>query len=139
MKKITVGTLAGILFTLFVCSLSVSKEVQTDFNAVPVSGTVTMIDLGAHKCIPCKMMAPIIEKLEKDYQGKADIIFIDVWQNKDQAQRFKISGIPTQIFFDQDGKEVYRHIGFLDEASIVKQLTTMGVPAPENTVSNNKG
>jgi thioredoxin 1 len=101
-----------------------------DFLNVPTKGTVTMIDLGAKKCIPCKMMAPILVKLEKAYKGKADIIFIDVWENKQPAQRFKIRAIPTQIFFNAQGEEVYRHVGFLDEKSIVEQLTKMGVSAP---------
>jgi thioredoxin 1 len=102
-----------------------------DFLNVPTKGTVTMIDLGAKKCIPCKMMAPILVKLEKAYKGKTDIIFIDVWENKQPAQRFKIRAIPTQIFFNAQGEEVYRHVGFLDEKSIVEQLTKMGVAAPD--------
>ncbi len=73
------------------------------------------------------MMAPIMEKMEKVYQGKAAIVFIDVWQNQAQAGRFGISVIPTQIFFDQKGKEVYRHIGFMSEEAIVARLKKMGV------------
>jgi len=102
-----------------------------DYLNVPTKGTVTMIDLGAKKCIPCKMMAPILVKLEKAYKGKADIIFIDVWENKQPAQRFKIRAIPTQIFFNAQGEEVYRHVGFLDEKSIIDQMTKMGVAAPD--------
>ena len=63
-----------------------------------------MIDLGAKACIPCKMMAPILEKLEKDYRGRAAIIFIDVWKDKEPAQRYGIRAIPTQIFFDKEGQ-----------------------------------
>jgi len=99
---------------------------------LPVKGHVTMIDLGAKKCIPCKMMAPIMVKMEKVYEGKAQIVFIDVWENRDQAPRFKIRAIPTQIFFNKKGEEVYRHVGFLDEKSIVEQLTKMGVEKPES-------
>jgi thioredoxin 1 len=102
-----------------------------DFSNIPAKGKVTMIDLGAKKCIPCKMMAPIMEKMEKAYEGKADIVFIDVWENRQPAQRFKIRAIPTQIFFNANGEEVYRHVGFLDEKSIIKQMTKMGVAAPE--------
>jgi thioredoxin 1 len=94
---------------------------------VPVKGMVTMVDLGAKKCIPCKMMAPILEKLEKVYAGKAAIVFLDVWEDPKPAHLFKISGIPTQIFFDKKGKEVFRHLGFLSEAEIVRQLKEMGV------------
>jgi thioredoxin 1 len=94
---------------------------------LPVKGMVTMIDLGAKKCIPCKMMAPIMEKMEKKYDGKAAIVFIDVWENPEQARRFGIRGIPTQIFYDADGKEVTRHVGFMPETRIVKTLGQLGV------------
>ena len=96
-------------------------------GVVPVKGMVTMVDLGAGSCIPCKMMTPIITKLEKAYQGKAAIVFIDVWKDKEPAKRFGIRAIPTQIFFDKSGKEVYRHTGFMGEADIVSQLKKMGV------------
>ncbi len=92
---------------------------------------VTMVDLGAKKCIPCKMMAPILEKLTKQYEGHAAIIFIDVWEDDSQASIFGIRSIPTQIFFDEKGKEIYRHQGFLSEEAIVKQLAKMGVDAPK--------
>ena len=94
---------------------------------VPVKGMVTMVDLGAKKCIPCKMMAPILEKLEKVYAGRAAIVFLDVWEDPKPAHRFSISGIPTQIFFDKKGKEVFRHLGFLSEEEIVRKLRDMGV------------
>ena len=102
-----------------------------EFNNLPVKDMVTMIDLGAKKCVPCKMMAPILEKLEKVYKEKAVISFIDVWQHREQAKRFKIRAIPTQIFFNKDGKEVYRHVGFLSEKEIVSQLKKMGVELPK--------
>jgi len=94
---------------------------------VPVKGMVTMVDLGAKKCIPCKMMAPILEKLEKVYAGRAAIIFLDVWEDPNPAHHFSIRGIPTQIFFDKKGKEVFRHLGFLSEEEIVRRLKEMGV------------
>ncbi|GAB6908189.1 Thioredoxin [Desulfosarcina cetonica] len=95
---------------------------------VPAPGMVTMVDLGAHKCIPCKMMAPIIEDLQKTYSGRASVIFIDVWEYREQAQRFGVRGIPTQIFYDASGKEVGRHVGFLDKQSIVETFEKLGVP-----------
>lgn len=103
------------------------SETTVDFNALPVKGMVTMIDLGAKKCIPCKMMAPIMEKMEKKYAGKAAIVFIDVWEHREQASRFGIRAIPTQIFYNADGKEVSRHVGFMSEDDIVKTLSQLGV------------
>lgn len=116
-----------VVFVLFFTASAFAE----DFSNLPNKGNVTMMDLGAKKCIPCKMMAPIMEKMEKAYKGKAHIIFIDVWENRDQAERFNLRAIPTQIFFNEQGDEVYRHVGFLDEKSIVEQLTKMGVAAPD--------
>ncbi len=96
-------------------------------GSVPVKGMVTMVDLGAKKCIPCKMMAPILAELEKEYAGKAAIVFIDVWENQAPAKTFGIRGIPTQIFFDKEGREVFRHTGFMDKNSIVAKLGQLGV------------
>jgi len=93
----------------------------------PVPGMVTMVDLGAKKCIPCKMMAPIIEQLEKEYEGRAAIVFIDVWENPDVPPRFGLKAIPTQIFYDAQGQEVFRHEGFFDKKSIIAVLTKLGV------------
>jgi len=98
-----------------------------DFSHLPVKGMVTLIDLGANQCVPCKLMAPILDKLQKDYKDKAAIVVIDVYKYNDQVQRFGIRAIPTQIFFDPNGKEVYRHVGFMSEKAIVEQLTKMGV------------
>jgi thioredoxin 1 len=128
MRLNRIGLFVGSVAFILVFSLSVS--LAEDFSKVPAKGVVTMVDLGAKKCIPCKMMAPILAKLEKAYAGKAAIVFIDVWENKDQAPRFKVRVIPTQIFFNAKGKEVFRHVGFFDEKSIVEQLNKMGIEKP---------
>jgi len=99
----------------------------TSYRDVPVSGMVTLVDLGAASCTPCKMMAPILERLEKRYQGKAAIVFIDLRHQYAAGQHYGVQAIPTQIFFDRDGKEVSRHLGFMSEAAIVAQLAAMGV------------
>ena len=122
-------------FTIFLILLGLSallgppatKADVKKFSDVPGKGMVTMIDLGAEKCIPCKMMAPIMAKMEKQFEGKAAIVFIDVWKHNEQARRFRIRAIPTQIFFNEDGKEVYRHVGFMDEKAVINQLKKMGV------------
>jgi len=113
-------------FLVWAGSFSEPAQAQ-DLSHGPVKGMVTMVDLGADKCVPCKMMAPILEKLKKAYEGKAAIIFIDVWKDSEPAHRYGIRAIPTQIFFDAGGKEVHRHVGFMNEKDITDQLTKMGV------------
>ena len=108
-------------------SAETSVPESHDAVNVPVKGMATMVDLGANECIPCKMMVPVMEKVEKKYKGKAAIVFIDVWTNKEPAMRFGIRAIPAQIFFDKEGKEVFRHEGFMSEAEIDRIFKGMGV------------
>jgi thioredoxin 1 len=93
--------------------------------AVPVKGMVTMVDLGAKSCIPCKMMAPILVEMEKEYRGKAAVVFIDVREDYDAARKFGIRAIPTQIFYDKTGREVSRHEGLMDKKAISAKLNQL--------------
>jgi len=94
---------------------------------VPVKDMVTMVDFGASYCAPCKAMAPFLEKLEKEYKSRAAIVVLDVGKAPDVCERYNITELPTQIFYDKQGKEVFRHKGFMKEENIVKQLKKMGV------------
>jgi len=86
-----------------------------------------LIDLGRGTCKACKMMLPILEELKEEYKGRAIIKIIDIRYEPEQARFYKIRLIPTQIFFDANGKEVYRHEGFMDKLTIKKKLQEMGV------------
>lgn len=96
-------------------------------NQALSSGKPVVIDLGARTCIPCKKMAPILEGLAAEYRGKASVLFIDVHDDQAAANRFKVQMIPTQIFFNFQGKEIKRHMGFMDKADIVKELKATGL------------
>ena len=129
MKNVFVILMVMTALTFFTsCSKAADKGVSSEIvPGIPVKNTVTLVDLGAKTCIPCKLMAPILEELKEEYKGRAEVIFIDVWDkaNKEKAAAFKIRGIPTQIFFDKKGQEVYRHIGFLDKDSMVARLNEL--------------
>jgi len=86
-----------------------------------------LVDLGAGKCIPCKMMAPILEELKKEYAGTFSVEFIDVWKNPDAGKKYGIRIIPTQIFFDAAGKELFRHEGFFSREDILAKWKELGI------------
>ncbi|MGQ9650107.1 MAG: thioredoxin family protein [Phycisphaerae bacterium] len=86
-----------------------------------------LVDLGAGKCIPCKQMAPILESLKKEYAGRLEVEFIDVWENPQAGHRYRIRMIPTQIFYDATGKELFRHEGFYGREDILKKWKELGV------------
>lgn len=90
-------------------------------------GLPALIDIGAGTCIPCKLMAPILEGLKKEYAGVFNVEFIDVWKNPDAAQQYSIRVIPTQIFFDASGKELFRHEGFFSKEDILAKWKQFGV------------
>ncbi|MBI2431752.1 MAG: nitrous oxide reductase accessory protein NosL [Candidatus Hydrogenedentes bacterium] len=86
-----------------------------------------LVDLGAGKCIPCKMMAPILAQLKEDFAGRFEVQFIDVWENPDAGEDYGIQIIPTQIFYDTAGKEQFRHEGFFSREDILAQWMKLGV------------
>ncbi|MBA2880922.1 thioredoxin 1 [Desulfosalsimonas propionicica] len=121
----------GVLQTGNETQSSSGPASQQAAAASPAPGEVTLLDLGADQCRPCKMMAPILEELKQAYEGRAKIIFIDVWKNREQAEKYGIRAIPTQIFFNEKGEEVRRHTGFMDKKTIIRNLSDMGVKPPE--------
>ncbi len=90
---------------------------------------VTFIELGSVKCIPCKMMQPIMKEIEEEYGDQVKVVFYDVWttEGKPYAQKYGIRVIPTQVFLDKDEKEYFRHTGFFSKEEIVKVLRKKGV------------
>ena len=130
MKKHLMIRMAALLFlgTAFLLTPAglVFAEPTTP-PEIPVKGMVTMVDFGAPFCAPCKAMAPFLEKLEKEYKGRAAIVVLDVGKSPELCERFEVLELPTQVFYNKQGKEVFRHTGFMKEEAIVKQLKKMGV------------
>jgi len=126
-RIITTLLISSYLAAVSALAAELPSATATVINQTLVSGKPTVIDLGARTCIPCKKMAPILEGLSKEYKGKANVLFIDVHEDSAAADRFKIRMIPTQVFFDARGKEVNRHIGFMDKADILKELKAAGL------------
>jgi thioredoxin 1 len=110
----------AVLLALFTLSGSVLLPASRAAGKKKEPALPRLVDLGAGKCIPCKRMAPILEEMEKDYAGIVDIVFVDVWKNPKAAGPYRIRVIPTQIFYDRGGREVFRHEGFFSREDIEK-------------------
>lgn len=117
-----------------VCALpaataGVTRAVAVVSNAaavVPAAIRPRLVDLGAGKCIPCKMMAPILDELRKTFATVLDVQFVDVWENPDAGKPYGIRLIPTQIFYDAGGKELFRHEGFFSREDILAKWKELG-------------
>ena len=102
-------------------------QTRAETGPAASTGVPRLLDLGSVSCIPCKMMAPILEELKKEYAGRMQVEFIDVWKQPEAGRKYNISLIPTQIFFDASGKELWRHEGFLGKDDILAKWKELGV------------
>lgn len=96
----------------------------------PTAKLPRLVDLGADRCIPCKMMKPILDEFQRDYADRFVTEFIDVWKNPDAGKQYGIRVIPTQIFYDAEGKERFRHEGFYGKEDMLAKWRELGVDLP---------
>ncbi len=130
-RPVTNGACCSSLFNPSMLASMAMTNVPATTNAPATSPAKKpqpkLLDLGADKCIPCKMMASVLDELKKEYAGKLEVEFIDVWKNPDAAKQYGIEIIPTQIFYDASGKEIFRHIGFIAKDDILAKWKELGV------------
>jgi thiol-disulfide isomerase/thioredoxin len=112
---------------------ALQKDAATSPKKIP-----RLVDVGADKCIPCIAMAPILEELKKEYVGILDVEFVDVWKNPNAGEKYKIRGIPTQIFYDASGKELSRHMGFISKEQILQSFKKLGIELNNPEQKKNK-
>ncbi len=86
-----------------------------------------LIDFGAGSCATCKMMNIVLTELSAEHGGKISIRFVDVWKNEEASKEYSIRMIPTQVFLDAEGNELFRHEGFISKEDILKKWAELGV------------
>lgn len=101
----------------------VTNDLDIDFS----KHKVTFIELGADRCVPCKAMQPIMKELAEEYAGTIQVVFYDVWKDPRPARHYRIQLIPTQVFTDQNGKEIFRHVGYFSKEEILQMLKEKGI------------
>ncbi len=132
-KKIKMGPSGQVGCANGVCTLPIpaGRPLSEDPHpaaTVPAKKPLPeLLELGSVTCIPCKVMAPILDELRKTFDGQLEVDFIDVWKNEEAGQQYGIRSIPTQIFFDADGNEIFRHEGFYPRDDIVAKWKELGV------------
>ncbi|NQU27766.1 MAG: thioredoxin family protein [Candidatus Marinimicrobia bacterium] len=101
-------------------------ENQVESLAKPL---ITFVELGSVNCIPCKLMVPVMEAVEHKYGDQLQVIFHDVIKQPEYGRQYGIRLIPTQVFLDRNGAELFRHEGFFAEDSIDVFLQKQGLVA----------
>jgi thioredoxin 1 len=106
---------------------TIPPAVMSEASPAATAKLPRLVDLGASKCIPCKMMKPILDDLKANYADRFTTVFLDVWENPDEGKKYGIQMIPTQIFYDAEGKERFRHMGFYSKEDILGKWKELGV------------
>ena len=101
----------------------VTNRLDIDFS----KHLITFIEIGADRCIPCVQMQPIMKEIAQEFADRVQVVFYDVWKDPTPARKYGIQLIPTQVFVDQKGKEIFRHVGFFAKDEIVELLKKHGV------------
>ena len=100
-----------------------TNRLDVDFSKYQV----TFLELGADRCIPCKKMQPIMKEIAAMFPDRVQVVFYDVWKDPAPAEKYKIQLIPTQVFLDQKGKEIARHVGLFPKDEILALLKKQGI------------
>lgn len=91
------------------------------------AGKPALVEFGASGCGPCDMMAPVLHELGETYAAQATVFTVDVRTEEVLAARYGIERIPVQVIFDKNGKETFRHLGYLPREQILAELAKVGV------------
>ena len=133
MKENTKKYLILGALVVVVCGVMIAKNLKTHQQAAGLAddtvigkGKPVLLELGSHSCVPCKKMMPILAELSTE-QSAFTVSFIDVWAAEEKSEQYNIELIPTQIFFDKDGAELFRHVGFYPKEDILKKWKEFGI------------
>lgn len=105
------------------------SNTEEELKQALTSGKPVLVDFGANSCVPCRQLRPVLKEIRTEYSDKAKILVIDVYKYQNLAREHKVMLIPTLIFFDSQGKEVFRHVGILEKEKIVAKLKEIGMGA----------
>jgi len=100
---------------------------MTSLEEALSNGRPTIAEFGSSKCVPCKMMKPVLENLAIIFEGELNVVIIEVYEQESLAREYKIMSIPTQVVFDENGQEITRHIGYWPMEEILAELEQVGV------------
>jgi len=92
-----------------------------------MAGVPVLLVLGAEGCPPCREMKPTLKELKSKYAKKFEVRYIDVWKNRAVGAQYGVTSIPTQIFYDDKGREAFRHVGFYTKQEILAVWREIGV------------
>lgn len=118
---LVLGAIIGIV--------ALKKQQPNSIEALPThtSGIPRLLDLGSKDCAACKMLEPVLDELRGKHPDQLQVDFIDVWKHEKVSAQYGVEIIPVQIFFGANGREIYRHQGFISTEEVENKFRELGV------------
>ena len=115
----------GLVFLLAVAACAPATSPSGNLQLIDdarQSGQPTVVEFGSDSCASCRQMKIVMDAVAQRVQGRGHILVMDVIRDASLQQPYRIQMIPTQVFFDAQGREVWRHMGPLSEAQVMARL-----------------
>jgi len=128
---LTVLLMASLAFTGACSENSASSDNSTptqlgELEEALASGKPTLAGFVAPVCA-CKNITPTLEELAVDYEGRCNVLILDYYDYKGLFAQYDVTLVPTQVYFDSNGAEVERIVGYSTKEEMVNRLAGMGV------------
>lgn len=122
-----------LLFIVLFVNITLSAQTKGRTDKAKPRPLVTFIELGSDSCIPCKMMRPVMEAVQKEYGDSILVVFYDIYKQREMGMRYNVRVMPTQVFLDNNGKEFHRHEGFYPKEEIIRLVDKkLGIKRKDN-------
>jgi thioredoxin 1 len=120
---IIIVAVVALLPTLRDNSFDIDKYLQQ----AKAERKLVMLELSSATCSTCKRMQPYLAQIKEEYPNKVAIKIIDIAIKTEIAKKFQVTAIPTQIFIDKEGKQYFKHVGYLSKSDILKIFKQKGL------------
>ena len=97
---------------------------KIQFNEIVSSDKLTVVDFFATWCGPCKMLTPVVERVNEKLAGEVNFVKVDIDAFNDIASEYRIQSVPTLVYI-KEGKEITRTVGYMDEDSLLEKVNSL--------------
>jgi thioredoxin 1 len=101
---------------------------ESPSDLIAGNGQPTLVAFGMDTCASCKAMQKVLDELRAAHAGRLRVVTVNVMQEREATAQWPVRAIPTQVLLDGEGREVYRHLGYLSAPAIRERFAAHGMP-----------
>jgi len=126
-RILLIGISIAIIATISIAVMKKQTPVTQGISQLIKNDKPVIYELGSNSCSSCIAMMEVMKKVEANHKDNIQVITIDVFQDEKSTEPFNIRVIPTQVVRDKNGKEIYRHEGFISYEALTAKLYNLGI------------